>query len=1138
MNNLEDMPPEVVEPVLEFPVVGIGASAGGLEALIEMFHHASGDTGMAFVLVLHLDPNHESLMAELLSRKTDLNVRQIADGDALEPNQLHIIPPGSGLRLDGGRLRLEEFEEPRGLRRPIDSFFFSLAKSQGARAASVILSGTGADGAAGMRSIKEMGGICVAQIPDEARYDGMPFAALATEMVDYTLPAHSIVERIQSYFSGNVYPKLSNDSDTAETALSQMFRTLRDEVGHDFSGYKRATIFRRLERRLQVLEYDDIEDYLAFLNENVEEQRALFQDFLINVTSFFRDADSFDQLQESVIEPLVNKSLMADEIRIWVPGCSSGQEAYSIAMLVDEACKKMQKRPLVQIFATDIDETVIHAARRGQFPASALSELPKRFQVAYTIGQDGQFEIVPKIRDMVRFSLHSVIKDAPFSKIDLISCRNLLIYLDEKLQNDLLPIFHFALRDDGYLFLGNSENVTRRGELFDTVDGRARIFMKRKTAKLGHIMLPLGAHSASRPGSGTAMSPERDFPRQQRMDVSNAVIYEQYAPPFVRVASDGRIVDSSGDLSLFLMSRPGDERHIFALARDGIRDIIMPLMAEALKEGKRLAQTDVEISSPFGIQKADLIAHPMKDGTIALIFNAKGRLSQEAEEFAVTPSTNDQRIADLQEDLQGTRLLLKSKVEEVETTNEELKSSNEEMMSMNEELQSANEELTTANEELKNKNDQLSVANTDLDNFMQSSDLMMVVVDRAYRIRHLTESAKRVLPFRSVDRGRAITEFRIELKGVDLPRAISDVFETSEPFEQSTMTSDGERQYLLRITPYFHADTTIEGATITLVDLTELKTLQDDLRVESERLKLAMSAGRMGHADLDVESGKITIDETLAEQLGLEKAGDVTLKELSKNIDDEHIPKIEDALKSAIDRGERYEVDFRVVVPGQDERWIRTRGLQHRTPDGRLHVIGPTVDITMERHELLVQEMSHRIKNLFAVISSIASSTPKESPEVEAYAEELQSRINALSLGYDLARKQGNLDGVNWIEFLETILSPNCTTQTLELTGPDTYISSRILTALTLLVHELATNALKYGAFSSPEGTLKLNWSISEDRELDVHWIEYTPNFKPSEHKDGFGSRLVKLATQQLQGNVEQSMTTTGLYVRLKFTLP
>ena len=1143
MNFAEASAPDLFKPELDFPVVGIGASAGGLEAVTEMFHDASLDTGIAYVLVLHLDPNHESLMAELLSRKTKLPVRQIEDGDDLVPDTLHVIPPGASLRMEGGKLRLDKFDEPRGLRRPIDSFFVSLANIQGPRAASVILSGTGADGSAGMRMIKELGGICVAQSPEEARYDGMPHAALSTELIDYTLTAKEIVARLQAYFSGKLYPDLPESPDEMEEKLQRVLRILLEDLGHDFSGYKRATIFRRLERRLQVLEYTSIDDYATYLGHNPSERRLLFQDFLINVTAFFRDLDSFERLQKHAITPLIEDAKEGDEVRIWVPGCSSGQEAYSIAMLVHEACKKHGKKPVVQIFATDIDEKVIQIARNAQYPMSSLKELPARFQEEYTIGQDGQFEIVPAIRDMVRFSIHSLIKDAPFSKVDLISCRNLLIYLDEKMQHDVLPIFHFSLRPGGMLFLGNSENVTRRSELYDSIDPRSRLFQRRETAQRGQIMLPLGQSRESRNSINTKMAHDEDFPKSKGLDVTNSTIYDQYAPPFVRVSSDGRIIHSSGDLSLFLMSRPGDERHIFALAREGIREQVMPLLADAQRDNRRIALKDIEVPSPFGMQQTDIIAHPFKDGTVALIFIARERLLQTVDEYAVTPASHDQRIADLQEQLQATQLLLKTKIEEVETTNEELKSSNEEMMSMNEELQSSNEELTTANEELKNKIDELSIANADLDNFMQASELNMVVLDRALRIRHLTKAAKEVLPLRENDRGRRITEFHIEFRDFDLPQAIETVFQSGETVEESVTSEDGENHYLLRVVPYFFGDGSVEGTSITLVDLTEIMNLRDDLNMESERLRLALEAGRIGIAELDVETNMVVIDKISAEHLGLDGPGDYHRDETRTNVHSDSLAAAEGVVDKSVKDDGTYELTIQILTDGPEERWIRRRGLTYMAPSGKVKVISAMMDISQEhldqqRQEMLVQEMSHRVKNLFAVVGSIIASAPKENRECETFADSMLSRVNALSHAYELARKQGPINGVNWSDLLNRILAPHTNNQNIEASGPETFISPDMLTTLTLFFHELTTNALKYGALSVPEGTLKIKWSVDDDNHMDLTWSESLPDFRlKDEIVPGFGNKLMAMAVQQLHGEYSHDFTENGLVMHLRFKL-
>ncbi|WP_168797783.1 CheR family methyltransferase [Aliishimia ponticola] len=1132
-----------IDPAFTFPVVGIGASAGGLEAVTKMFQSVDFETGMAFVLVLHLDPNHESLIVELLARKTPLKVRQIEDGSFLEPDTVHVIPPGASLELQDGTFRLTEFSEPRGLRRPIDSFFKSLAEVQGDRAAAVVLSGTGADGSVGIRAIKEHGGVCVSQDGRESAYDGMPLSAQSTGLIDFVLPAEQIVDRVFRFFNNSQGMLFPDDADDAERAMLRLFDLLRQTTGHDFSGYKRSTLFRRVERRMQLLELSSIEDYYARMQSDVEECQTLCQDFLINVTAFFRDPEAYDALRDNVIVPLVEKARNSDEIRIWVPGCSSGQEAYSVAMLVDDVCEKLNRRPLVQIFGTDIDEQMIGVARNARYPTAVFSEIPKKYQDAYTVGLDTQFEIVRSIRDMVRFSTHSLIADAPFSKIDLICCRNLLIYFGDEVQREVLPLFHFSLKQDGYLFLGTSENVSRREDLFTPIIRRMRIFRRTDAPRRAMLNLPLGDQFRHNGIRSRTMPKSRDFPRHKRLDESNLEIYERFAPPFVRVAEDGRIIASSGDLSLYLESRPVSERDLSTLAKPGLRDIVIPFISECVERREEMALQDIDVVSSFGTQKVDVFAYPLPDESVALIFHAKEALKARAAGVAVQPASRDRRIHELQRDLNFAREELHSKVEEIETANEELKSSNEEMMSMNEELQSANEELTTANEELKNKIEEVSVANADLENFMRSSDLPMIVLDRTFRIRHFTEATVQAMPIKESDRGRYISELNLPLKGLNLREAAQQVLDSGEAVSLE-VTSDDERQsYLAQIRPYIGTNGHTDGVTLVLVDVTEMHQLKEELRIEAELLNLSLEAGRMGLADLDVATGTVTINNRFASHMGLpEDAPTVTLDNMKSVMSPQFVPVFESALDKAIKLGESYEFDFTVKQAGKPFRWIRTRGMPHEDVNGDLHVVGPTLDVTndklaVENREVLIAEMSHRVKNLFAVISALVQAAPKKNPETIDFASALISRIAALGDAYDLARKQDNLANVDLKLLLDRVIAPHRTVQKFDLKGPTVTLGSEGLTTLTLLFHELATNALKYGALSKDGGSLKVEWSKDDNGRLSVNWLETVPGFEPQEERVGFGSKLIDMAMLQLKAEVHREFADTGLKLTLAFDM-
>jgi two-component system CheB/CheR fusion protein len=1253
-----------IKSQLDFPIVGIGASAGGLEAVTSMFQNVEAGVGMAFVLVMHLDPHHESMMAELLSSKTHIPVRQISDKDHVEVDCLHVIPPGAALRIEDGKFRLDPFSLPRGLRRPIDSFFTSLASVQGDRAACVVLSGTGGDGTAGMRIIKELGGICAVQSPEEARYDGMPFSALSTNLVDFTLPASDLVDRVQAFFNGALTLRFPEDEPSAQLAMGRIIEVLRNRLGNDFSGYKTSTLFRRLNRRLQVLEFTDIDTYIEHLKEDANEQQALADDFLINVTSFFREREYFELLRKTVLLPLIENCDASEELRIWVPGCSSGQEAYSIAMMVDDICEQLDHRPLVQIFATDISLGVIDAARKARYPVSMLSEIPQKYRDNYIVGMDERFEIISRIREMVRFSVHNLIQDAPFSKIDLITCRNLLIYLGDELQAEIFPLMHFSLRPGGFLFLGTSESVSKREDLFVPIDQKARLFKRQDSAKRSHISLPLGsAGNERRPNHhNRRMAKELDFPRHQSLNATNATIYEHYAPPFVRVTANGVIIDSSGDLSLFMMSRPGDERSLDVLAREGVRDVVMPLVSDAMKSRSRKAVKDIPVNSQFGTNKADIIAHPMKDDTVALIFVVKGRLEPVVNEYEVSPVTRDRQIADLQEDIQATRLMLKSKVEEVETANEELKSSNEEMMSMNEELQSANEELTTANEELKNKIDELTLANSDLDNFLQSADLAMIVLDRSMRIRHVTDAARQKLPITRSDEGRALTEFNINLGSFDPTGKVREVIETGESFSKTTEPDEQGQSFFLRITPYFFADGSVEGASITLTDISQEVALRSELATETEKLRLAMkgahlgfwetdlesdelrldevageltgldhrktyprdalasllrpadmedfkklreeaissgegysylgameregkmrhvqvyaqpfkmgdgrnrvagvgfdvsrtiqlqqqledetrrmrlalSTGQMGLALLDVETRVTTADAILAEQLNLPEAGDYLPEELTVFIEDDDVPLIDENLSKAIEFGEEYAFDYRVDVPGKDIRHFHSRGFLFVGEDGRKKVVATVVEITDDRRQkMLLSEMSHRIKNLFAVIGGLIQAAPKQEAETILLAEELIGKIAALGSVYDLARKNPAMPGIDLRELLVAVLKPHALGHAIELKGPNVFVDQNALNTLTLIFHELATNAIKHGALSTPKGKLRVTWSNTKSRATKLCWRETVPGFsipQKGEAEPGFGTQLIQSSIRQLHGTVKSSWTKTGAKIDL-----
>ncbi|WP_274963522.1 CheR family methyltransferase, partial [Thioclava electrotropha] len=603
-------------------VVGIGASAGGLEALRDLLEPARVDDPSAYVVVQHLDPNHESLLAELLGRSTSLEVLQAEDGAKLEAGHVYTIPPGYGLEVENGRLKLSEFAQPRGLRRPIDDFFVSLGQDLGRRAVCVILSGTGTDGSVGLRAVKEHGGFCIAQ-DATARYDSMPNSAVATGMVDVVSAPSDVIARITEF--RNVDPDQVNTAPPVSGTLDEICAALNRLTGHDFAQYKRSTLERRIQRRMQVVGILHPREYLERLEREEDEPLALLGDLLINVTRFFRDSAHFEALNETAIKPMVEKADDGGALRIWVPGCSSGEEAYTLAMLIDRAIHASGKEIDFQIFATDIDERMLAIAREGRYPVSVLLDLPERYRDLYTIGREGNFQITAALRDRVRFSPHSLIKDPPFSRLDLVSCRNLLIYFGEKLQARALPIFHYALNPGGVLFLGPSETIGRHEELFDPIDGAMRIFRSIGPRSPYPTELPMRSDPHARLAPLRPKTTDRRTKDWNTTLASNRIL-DLYAPATLNVDRDGAILAATGRLGKYLEIDPSETGQGYAqsLARAGLREALSAVIRESAELGTRKIVRDVEVISETGRQRVDVLADPLSDDTLLIVFRDRG----------------------------------------------------------------------------------------------------------------------------------------------------------------------------------------------------------------------------------------------------------------------------------------------------------------------------------------------------------------------------------------------------------------------------------------------------------------------------------------------------------------------------------
>lgn len=1119
--------------ISRLPVVGIGASAGGLEALREMLSAARGPTGMAFVIVQHLDPTHESMMAQLLDRHTALEVLQSEGGERIAADKVYIIPPGHGLAIRNGILELTEFAQPRGLRRPIDDFFISLAADQQADAACVILSGTGADGSTGLRAIKENGGVCLVQEPESARYDGMPLSAVGTGLVDFVKAPGEMLECLTAFFD---HPGPSDDAhDQAALVadhIDDMCKALRAAVGHDFSGYKRTTLIRRVERRMHVLNIGSGRDYLARIKSDSDECGALFRDLLINVTRFFRDAEHFEKLRTAVIEPLMRQKA-GEDVRVWIPGCSSGEEAYSIAMLFADAAQKLHvSTATIQIFATDIDERMLQIAREGSYPVSALADMPPEPRERYAIPHVERFAISSQIRDMIRFSNHSLVKDPPFSRIDLVSCRNLLIYFDEKLQQSVMPLLHYAIRSEGYLFLGPSESVGRFDHLFIALDQQARIFRRAPGAPNYPIDLPGGPYPREIRGEGVAEARSQSSP-----DEGTAVrrVMDRYAPASMVLDHDGGIISAYGRLGRYFdfpVTRAGGSSAM-TLARSGLRNVLGPLLRKGREVRRRVVSRDVDVETEYGLQTIDVVCDPLPDETLLFVFQETAPFRPAMDEGVVELAAEHDHVDALEDELRLTRHRLRSAVEELETANEELKSSNEEMMSMNEELQSTNEELTTVNDELKSKVDQLTVANSDLRNFFESTDLAVVVLDAALRIRSFTAAATSLFPLQPADRGRPLEDVVSRLVGLEYLDDARAVADGQPAIQRRVTTRDGSRVLSLQTLPYRTQNGETDGATLVLTDITDALSMERDLAGQTERLEMAIKAGGIAVWEHDVDTGEAVVDEHSRKILGI--ANRQPAIDLNSRLDRLHPDdrsRVEKALEEAVSNAGDFEANYR-VIDGERSRWIKSFG-RIITGETARRLVGVSIDVTpeyslAEARELMLREMNHRVKNLFAIVAGMISVGARTHSNVREFAVDMRERIAALGNAHSLASPTGDVQSIDLAELVETALAPYRDHADVTVDGPKVSISRDCLSPLALILHEWATNALKYGALGDDGGSLRVAWK-DDKNGLRLLWTERSTKDVVISDGTGFGTILVQTSAKQLGATVVRE-TRDGTFV-------
>ncbi len=822
-----------------FPIVGVGASAGGLEAFEELFRHVPPDSGMAFVLVPHLDPSHGSLLSEILQRTTAMPVVEALDQVAVEPDHVYIIPPNRDMAIFHGVLQLSVPEQPRGQRMPIDAFLRSLAEDQGEQAVGIILSGTASDGTLGLRAILGVGGISLVQEPETAKFDGMPTSAIQAGYATHILAVEKMPEILLASTRALVIRQKKPLPQTAVNSLNHILMLLRSSTGHDFSLYKKSTIGRRIERRMLQHNLDDLEVYARYLKEHPAEIHTLFKELLINVTSFFRDPEAFVALKQDILPQLLADKQEDYVFRAWITGCASGEEAYSIAILLREWMDETRHEFKVQLYATDLDDDAIAAARTGIYPANIAQDVTPERLHRFFFKEDKGWRVKKEIREMVVFAIQNVIKDPPFTRLDLLCCRNLMIYLEPELQNRLIPAFHYALKPGGVLFLSPSESIGNHPELFAALNRKWKFYRAiHTTASTRAVMaggLTWAANSSKAQEEIVKKTQETNY-----AELTRRMLLQAYAPASVLTDSKGDILFVHGDTGRYLRPAPGQASlNAVEMAREGLPLELRAAIHSAAEQGTPALIQALSVKTNGGFSTVNLNVRPLPNNGQNLLLVSFQEVEQAAPpkprhlKHSSGPA-EQQRIAELERDLAYTRENLQATIEEQQASNEELKSTNEEMQSTNEELQSTNEELETSKEELQSVNEELITVNAelqakieqlagmqnDMKNLLDNINVGTIFLDQHLVIKRYTREAARVYRLVASDVGRPLADIKSDLTGVDLIAQSQAVLDTLAPFEREMRSTSGI-SYLTRIQPYRTVDNLIDGVVLTFADITE-----------------------------------------------------------------------------------------------------------------------------------------------------------------------------------------------------------------------------------------------------------------------------------------------------------------------------
>ena len=931
-------------PRLDFPVVAVGASAGGLKAYRELLRAVPESPGMAFILIQHLPPERDSLLVELLSKETSLPVLEVKDGQEVKPDHVYVTVPGHTLLIEDGRLRIGESVRKPGHREPIDMFFSSLAREQHARAVAVVLSGMGSNGTAGALSVMAGGGLCIAQDPESADFPSMPRSLINRHLADAVLRPHEIPELLakyaaHDYVQGDGPPEI-RDARTRR-ALGEVLSVVRTRTRHDFTGYKTPTLLRRIQRRMGLSHTEKLEDYARTLRQTPGEVDALADDLLINVTGFFRDPEVWESLRKKVIEPLVAERPDASSIRAWVTACSSGEEAYTLAILLTEAAQARGKSFDIKVFATDMADRALAHARRGSFAAGIEADVsPERLE-RFFVQTDDHFLVKQELREMIVFAPQNLLTDPPFSRLDLCTCRNLMIYLEPDLQRRLLRLLHFGLREGGALLLGNSETVGIEDDLFQPIDKKHKLF--RRVGPTRHGLVDFATPLLQEGVSGPAPRQTAATPRASLTQVAHKTLLERHTPAAVVVDTQGQVAYFHGDTERYFAPLQGEPtRDVLLLVREVIRGAVRSALREVVKENKPVTIRDGMFEAGGERRRAVIDAEPLKhhghNGYFLLTFHDT---PEPVELPAIDPSGNgeggghEQRL--MNDELQRVEAELQSTIEELQTSNEEMKASHEEVTSINEEMQSTNEELETSKEELQSLNEELTTvnaqlaskaseleeANSDLASLLTSTDIAVLFLDTTLRIRRFTPTVSDLFDLIASDVDRPLRDLNRKFDDPELLDDARRVLDRLAPREREVESQSGHT-YLRRVLLYRDSGNRIDGVVITFVDISERKEAAEALRASEQRYRDLVGTASVGIAEINADGRLSLVNDRYCEVVGRpmdQLLGQRTIFEMTHRDD---VAEFRDCVQAMLNGGEPCHLTVRYVKPNAEVVWVET----------------------------------------------------------------------------------------------------------------------------------------------------------------------------------------------------------------------